>query len=1259
MICPNKNSQEWKSLVEKYGEAQAYVIFRSGLPSKKVMPPTRVETNPTYSTSRIFTDTLESLSKVYNFPYEIINDPNFKKAGYYQNQDGRRIVVINAAYATADTPFHEYFHAPVRVLKNTDAPLYNKVVQEAQQNGFDMEEEEAAVEYLGKLAAQRSYGGLLDSFLLAISRIIHSVTGKRIRLSSSSTVGDLVEQLKKGSIDISQENTLELAFQAIKDSPKLFATESNSEDIDVIGSLKQIAEDMPLTTSDTSVFYQNSKGEDAFRRLTTFVHESFSYKFKGRKETFATKQARKLFAENGISEDEMLTIGGNELSFDSVVKFFEAENAKAAKYGKAVHAYMQSITEPDPDLKKAALDEFYKYAADLVPGTYADPIHHPNFSFLKDEAFRILKDYAKIKKDYDGTERIPESQQDRVASEVQLHSDIMTDEDGNLLATKADIVIQHYNNEVSFVDYKTGDISSDWDTSGFMAFGDRWGINDSKLSRAHLDQALRVIMAKEKVPGMKVRELAIVRISKHGNHSRVVTDFGAYLGMIGDFYKVTKPEVYEKLKAKGLLDHKNYMGVDEAVVNLMYRIKDKPLHAQKKILEEEINSIKLNPAYKNSMPGYIREKLKQYTKAFLELSKLDGVNLDAEGSDSAFFLGGFKNFSDIEQPVVQTLHSEMQKASLEESKERAAIFAEHDRLARAIHEERASQTMGKKAARTFLKAALGVGIIGSNIYLIGGALVAGIVMKRLGVTTANYFDFMWRKSDEVGNPGYFMNTTNTTSSGRPLTEAEKNYRDFVQKSMRDKWSEVMNKPAYENRRGRSQSMAEVMGFSSELPENFMPRAPKDLEEVRESQKYTEGLGGTKTRVEYWVKKNLTTLFEDTYYGKGEFPGLSVKYYGHSGDGVVLSKAHTLNPEKAFRLFMGNLIHKDHFDRIYALAEGSKAMIEDKTNPDGTQKYKQLTKELDNLIGTVILQEPKEVKLTTKPIVIRPNSKLGKLMGLGDKPITINQDKALRTLKSGLSFGVMGWKATSAAFNGALITITNAMHLTKGIVGKIVGVNPDDWDADLGKSALGWKDYAGYLKDTMTGNAHNNKLWLMAKEFNWMPDNYDYDTGAPDLTYDTTRPTLNSYAFMFHNMVESYGALTHLAVLSRSVKLTNATGEKFSIYDAYDVKDGKLVWTKGSRGKKLGANGIQEDLNELDFREVKSLKRANERMHGSYRKEEQVAISATVWGEFLLQFKKFFYTFLKGLYGSPYNDITVGKYVLNKNISRPDGVPVWE
>jgi hypothetical protein len=335
------------------------------------------------------------------------------------------------------------------------------------------------------------------------------------------------------------------------------------------------------------------------------------------------------------------------------------------------------------------------------------------------------------------------------------------------------------------------------------------------------------------------------------------------------------------------------------------------------------------------------------------------------------------------------------------------------------------------------------------------------------------------------------------------------------------------------------------------------------------------------------------------------------------------------------------------------------MIEDKTNPDGTQKYKQLTKELDNLIGTVILQEPKEVKLTTKPIVIRPNSKLGKLMGLGDKPITINQDKALRTLKSGLSFGVMGWKATSAAFNGALITITNAMHLTKGIVGKIVGVNPDDWDADLGKSALGWKDYAGYLKDTMTGNAHNNKLWLMAKEFNWMPDNYDYDTGAPDLTYDTTRPTLNSYAFMFHNMVESYGALTHLAVLSRSVKLTNATGEKFSIYDAYDVKDGKLVWTKGSRGKKLGANGIQEDLNELDFREVKSLKRANERMHGSYRKEEQVAISATVWGEFLLQFKKFFYTFLKGLYGSPYNDITVGKYVLNKNISRPDGVPVWE
>lgn len=72
-----------------------------------------------------------------------------------------------------------------------------------------------------------------------------------------------------------------------------------------------------------------------------------------------------------------------------------------------------------------------------------------------------------------------------------------------------------------------------------------------------------------------------------------------------------------------------------------------------------------------------------------------------------------------------------------------------------------------------------------------------------------------------------------------------------------------------------------------------------------------------------------------------------------------------------------------------------------------------------------------------------------------------------------------------------------------------------------------------------------------------------------------------------------------------------------------------------------------------------MRRAYELLHGSYRKEEKVAMEAHVLGEFIVQFKKFFFTYMKNLYRSSVDDMTVGRYVIDKSISRPDGMPVWQ
>ena len=109
-----------------------------------------------------------------------------------------------------------------------------------------------------------------------------------------------------------------------------------------------------------------------------------------------------------------------------------------------------------------------------------------------------------------------------------------------------------------------------------------------------------------------------------------------------------------------------------------------------------------------------------------------------------------------------------------------------------------------------------------------------------------------------------------------------------------------------------------------------------------------------------------------------------------------------------------------------------------------------------------------------------------------------------------------------------------------------------------------------------------------------------------------------------------------------------------MWDAYDDQGN---WKLGVRGVLDKGNGIVEELTDLTPLEVKAMKRAYEKLNGSYRKEEKTAIETTVIGDFILQFHKYFYQYLKVLYADPYKDITVGKNVMIGK--RPDGMPVYQ
>ncbi|MFK5173574.1 hypothetical protein ACI3QN_13755, partial [Propionibacterium freudenreichii] len=75
-----------------------------------------------------------------------------------------------------------------------------------------------------------------------------------------------------------------------------------------------------------------------------------------------------------------------------------------------------------------------------------------------------------------------------------IKSGILTDTQGKPLITTADGLVQHYNNELSLIDYKTGDIISDIDVGTLMEYGKEFGITDSKLNKGYLELAFRALM---------------------------------------------------------------------------------------------------------------------------------------------------------------------------------------------------------------------------------------------------------------------------------------------------------------------------------------------------------------------------------------------------------------------------------------------------------------------------------------------------------------------------------------------------------------------------------------------------------------------------------------------------------------------------------------------------------------------------------------------------------------------------------------------
>lgn len=82
----------------------------------------------------IISPILEDLKSRFNLDYEVVNEPNVDWVGQYRNINGINKVVINSAKVQLDTPFHEFAHPFIRVVRETNKPLWNNLIVELERD---------------------------------------------------------------------------------------------------------------------------------------------------------------------------------------------------------------------------------------------------------------------------------------------------------------------------------------------------------------------------------------------------------------------------------------------------------------------------------------------------------------------------------------------------------------------------------------------------------------------------------------------------------------------------------------------------------------------------------------------------------------------------------------------------------------------------------------------------------------------------------------------------------------------------------------------------------------------------------------------------------------------------------------------------------------------------------------------------------------------------------------------------------------------
>lgn len=1302
-----KSSQIYTPALSSTLDENGEPIASAVLTDKEKSQFTRIEVAPEIKDLKPL-QLIERLSKKLKIPYRFDNTIN--KLGTFQN--GEVVINPDGLEMSAETVFHEFSHPFVEAIRISNPSLFKNLAQRAEQFTFmgnsisnfvranNPELKPDTTEYFAEVITtaiglegknpgyvndgnnRNKFEDWMKTIFRKITEYINdllkdsSIVIKPSDLNENMTIKDLADLMKlENEIDLegidlsnfSANQTASMSWGSRK-TIEFFENEQQKIKLDESGDIS---------------FYTNGSIDPVtntlrkFTRLTEFTHAQFAEtqdKEPFDPERWLERKATLAFKEANAQLTDKIPYGQSPepLSFDEVKAAIKQSFEESRYKGKILHKMIEGY------LKHKDINYF---SAEIEKLKQDGGINEYELLwFDEDRVKRMLEQLGINSEEFNNTDI---AFRDNIASELMMINETLN------IGTSNDGIIEHSDESVSFVDYKTGSkFLADENTIRKMQYtnGLVSPVYDSKLDRAKIELVMRMVIAKMNKPDLKVRDLKIAYISRYyGTQIRNV-DVQTFLDYIDNNYRISiqelqkevkkdpslkdkleqKKKEYKAMKDAKVFDFFNYQGEnkifeqDEDLKTITDPVKKKEWLANR-VAEKTRQSL-----LKDGEAGIGREALKGIKASVLALlnsaKSTDVSNVEASGNEDISYFAAktlglrdqknsyLQSFSQIFETSVDKVQKRMNELLGEQSEFRKAD--------RALYKEYFQRT-GRPVA------------LGAKTFSYAKGNVK-VPLSEQGV-----FDFMYTWKDIAGESQRVgaVYTEEDFKAGK-ITEAQWNYYKASKNILKDLYEGVRTKVAYVTPRGKAVTYGEEYikndGFNYKpYNESFIPTIPfQNVEEIIEKNVLTGEINPVKIGKEYFL--NYRDRYDMAIQNEDRFNiGIPLKYMSSDFLG---NDDHSYNVTQSVDVFARHMIQKMELDDVYDLGKATIGVMQDVTDPNNKDRKNKLKLEnaifaLESHLNQHILGQRRMTLRYTKSEV-------------ANKRI----DLVFDSIGNFISKNAFWFAPVTATFNGLYGILTNTKEgligsLSKRLFGeedavtlshmaqatKISGVHQG---VNLTKNS----NIKRQLIEDWDGSYYKDKVNFMTKMFRLTNKNYNY-TDASLMLGVHNRIFTQDNPYVFQGLGEdiSNETLVIATLLARKVKVksVDANGKEVTKYykkdgtyttdpndknienmwDVYKLNDktGEYEYTGPTRF--LDADG--QEVKGLTTLETLKVKTYLERMYGAYSPEQKTHLERYALGRMVMKFRKFQIMNIKENFTLESHQKYVGDYVQMLNA---DGSP---